>query len=233
MTPLATIQGLTKHFGFHTALDGVDLTLEAGRIIGIMGPNGAGKTTLLKILAGVLPPGDGRVQICGQTISPATRALTSYAPDHNHFFQWMRVEDALAYYADMFADFDLPRARELCQYLQLDPKAHVRQLSFGDQERATILLTLARRARLYLLDEPFTGIDPLAKEKVLKSILTALTEESSVVISTHQVKEIETTVDDVVFLDHGKVRLAQSAEDIRAGRGLSVEECYIQEYSND
>jgi ABC-2 type transport system ATP-binding protein len=233
MTELVAVKNLRKNFGFKPALAGVGLTLETGRIIGLMGPNGAGKTTLLNIIAGVLPADGGEVRVCGEMVSADTRRWTSYAPDQQMIHRWMRGTDAIAYYADMFADFDPARASDLAESLRIDLKAKIRQLSFGEQERVNVMLTLARKARLYLLDEPFTGIDPLAKDKILKAVMASVTEESSAIISTHQVKDVETMIDDVIFLQRGQVKMASSAEEIRESKRLSIEECYLQEYEND
>lgn len=233
MSKILSIQNVGKRFGFTHALNGVGFSLEAGRVAGLMGPNGAGKTTLLNILAGQIPPDEGDVQICGQPLSVHTRAFTSYVPDRTILFDWMKVKDALAYYKDMFADFDSDRADKLCEILQIEKKARIKQLSFGTRERVLVMLAFARKANLYLLDEPFTGIDPLGKDRIIKAILAGVTEESTVIISTHQVKEIETILDEVIFLDHGQVKLFQSAESIRAERGMSIEACYLQEFSHE
>lgn len=233
MTAICSVSGLSKSFGFKPALSGLELTVEPGKVVGLMGPNGAGKTTLLRILAGLLSADEGELLICGERISPSTRKWTSIASDHPMLMPWMRVQDALAYYSDMFSDFDERRANDLCNYFQVDKRSLVRQLSFGEQQRASIMLCLARKARLYLIDEPFNGIDPLAKDQVLKSILQTVSEDCSLVISTHQVKDVEAAIDEVIFLDRGKVLLQQSAEMIRSERGLSVEECYLREYSHE
>lgn len=232
-TPLLAIEQLTAHYGAAQALFGVDMSISAGETVALVGANGAGKTTLLNIIAGVLPADGGEVRVCGEMVSADTRRWTSYAPDQQMIHRWMRGTDAIAYYADMFADFDPARASDLAESLRIDLKAKIRQLSFGEQERVNVMLTLARKARLYLLDEPFTGIDPLAKDKILKAVMASVTEESSAIISTHQVKDVETMIDDVIFLQRGQVKMASSAEEIRESKRLSIEECYLQEYEND
>ena len=232
MTVIVSAKGMSKSFGSKRVLKGLDFELETGRVIGLMGPNGAGKTTLIKTLMNIYPLNGGQVEICGETLGTHTRRFISYMPDKNHLFRWMRVRDAMLYYRDMFADFDLNRARELCDFLKVDENEAVRKLSKGSVERALIMLTLSRRASLYLLDEPIGGIDPLGRNKILKSILAGLNESSTTLISTHLVKDVEMLVDEVLFINEGQFIYSGSAETIRAEQGRSIEECYLEVFEH-
>jgi ABC-2 type transport system ATP-binding protein len=232
MTAIVSVKGLTKTFGQKQVLKGLDFDLEAGRVIGLMGPNGAGKTTLIKTLMQIYHASSGEVRVCNETNSRAAQKYISYMPDKNHLFRWMRVSDAIHYYGDLFPDFDGGRARELCSFLQVDEKEAVKNLSRGLIERVLIMLTLARKTRLYLLDEPIGGIDPLGRDKILKTIRSELNEDCSILISTHLVKDVETLVDDVLFLNEGRLIFSGSAETIREEQGKSIETCYLEVFEN-
>jgi ABC-2 type transport system ATP-binding protein len=153
-------------------------------------------------------------------------------PDFNHLHKWMRICDAIQYYGDMFPDFDFTRAAELSAFLNLEKREKIHNLSSGYRQRLLVMLAFARKARLYLLDEPISNIDPLDRDKVLKTILGGLNEESSIIISTHLAKDIETIVDDLFFLNKGRIILAETAENIRMERGQSIEDCYLEVFAN-
>jgi len=232
MSNIITVSGLSKRFDRSPVLNGLDFSIDAGRIVGLMGPNGAGKTTLIKTIMQLYRPEQGRMVICGEDASNSSKKLMSYMPDTNPLFNWMRIHDTIHYYADMFNDFDSAHAREICGFLSLDENEKVKTLSKGTIERVLIMLTFARKARLYLLDEPISGIDPLGREKILKTILAGVNEESSVLVSTHLVKDVETIVDDVLFLNNGRILLSESADQLRETRGQSIEECYLEVFKN-
>lgn len=218
--------------GKKQVLNGLELKLQTGRVIGLLGPNGAGKTTLMKTLMNIYRPDAGKILICGEEAGFETKKYISYLPDLNPLFPWMLVRDAIHYYRDMFSDFDLSRAQELCAFLGIDEKEKVKNLSKGLKERVLIMLTFSRQARLYLLDEPLGGIDPLTCNKIIKTIFTGLNGESTIVISTHLVKDVETLLDEVLFLNQGQLVFSDSSENIREVRGKSIEDCYLEVLEN-
>lgn len=228
MSSIVAVKGLTKKIGHKRVLNGMDFELGAGKVIGLLGPNGAGKTTLIKTLMGILHADTGEVQICGEPAGFGAKRLISYMPDQNHLFPWMSVHDAMQYYSDMFSNFDMSHAKELCAVLGIDENEGVKNLSKGTKERVLIMLTLSRNARLYLLDEPIGGIDPLARNMIIKTIFAGVNPESTIIISTHLVKDVETLLDEVLFINRGELLLWDSAENIRESRGQSIEECYVE-----
>jgi len=232
MSVILSVKSAGKKFGRKQVLDGVDIEIPAGRIVGLLGPNGAGKTTLLNTVMNIYRLDSGKIEICGEPAGYHAKRLISYLPDANHLFPWMRVRDALKYYNDMFPDFDIIRAKELCILLEINEKARIQRISKGELERVLIMLTFSRKVPLYLLDEPLGGIDPLSRSKIVKAIFTQLDNGSTILISTHLVKDIETLLDDVIFLNKGKVIFAASADNIREVRGQSIEECYMEVFEN-
>ena len=165
-------KALTKNYGAKTALDSIDLTIEPGRIVGLLGPNGSGKTTFLKIAAGLLTPSAGEVTVCGGKIGPETKAVVSYLPDKTYLNRQQRICEILDFFQDFYADFDRTRAEEMLSVLHIDPNAKLKTLSKGNQEKVQLVLVMSRRARLYLLDEPIGGVDPAARDYILSTIIT-------------------------------------------------------------
>jgi ABC-2 type transport system ATP-binding protein len=232
MSAILEVENLSKSFGSRIALNRVSFTLEAGHVAGLMGPNGAGKTTLMKTIMKISKPNSGHVTVCGNDSVESIHRNTAFMPDRNMLFTWMRIRDAIHYYDDMFPDFDSKRATDLCGILGLTPADPIRSLSKGTVIRVLVMLTFSRNARLYLLDEPIGWFDPLAKHNILKTILVGLNEESTVLISTHQVKDVETILDDVLFLNKGTLILNDTAENIRQEHVESIEDRYIEVFQN-
>ncbi len=232
MSSIITVKNLKKRIGNRQILNGIDFELESGRVIGLLGPNQSGKTTLFKTIMNICHADSGNIQICGQPSESQTIKYISYMPDRNHLFPWMRVVDAMNYYSDMFSDFDMSYAKELCSFLKINEKDKIKTLSKGMIERVLIMLTFSRRARLYLLDEPFGGTDPLARNQIMKTIFRGQSEDSTILISTHQVKDVETLLDEVIFLNQGKVIFSETAENIRECHNQSIEECYLEVFQN-
>jgi len=222
-TELVKCTALTRDFGPVKALQGVDLTLEPGKIVGLLGPNGSGKTTLLKILNGLLQPTSGQVLICGKTPGTESKSLISYLPDRGYFPDWMRVGDMVELFADFYADFDRVKAAEMCRALGLEDDLGIKTLSKGTREKMQLMLVMSRKARLYLLDEPIAGVDPAAREFIMQTILTNYNEEGTVLISTHLLSDIEQVLDEAVFLQQGKIVLHESVDSIRERTGESVD----------
>ncbi|RDU23357.1 ABC transporter ATP-binding protein [Anaerosacchariphilus polymeriproducens] len=232
MNKIVSVKGLNKKINKKQILNNLSFEIEKGRIVGLLGPNGAGKTTLLKILMNIYHKDSGHVEICGLPLGYETKQHISYMPENNHLFPWMKINDAIQYYNDMFSDFDIKRADELCVILNINKEENISSLSKGGKERLLLMLTFARNTNLYLLDEPIGGIDPLTRKKLIKTIFSTANGECTILISTHQLYDVETLLDDVLFLHNGNLILLDSAEHIREECGKSLEEYYMEVFEN-
>ena len=212
-------KALTKRYGGKSALEGVELSIEPGRIVGLLGPNGSGKTTLIKLANGLLTPTSGEILIDGKAPSPETKAIVSYLPDRNALPDWMTVAQTVGYYADFYADFRRDAAQEMIQRLGLDVSQRVKTLSKG-------ILVMSRAAKLYLLDEPIGGVDPATRDYILRTIIGNYNEDASVVISTHLIADVEQVLDEVIFLQNGRVERHTTVDAIRGETGKSVDELF-------
>ncbi len=216
-------KGLTKHFGANRALENVNLTVAPGRVVGLLGPNGSGKTTLIKLANGLLTPTAGELRICGALPGKETHAVVSYLPDRCCLPEWMSAEQLMDFYDDFYDDFDRARAADMMGRLGLHPEMKVGQMSKGTKEKVQLILVMSRRARLYLLDEPIGGVDPATRDYILDTIIRNYDENASVIISTHLISDVESVLDDVIFLREGQVTLQASVDDIREQYGKSVD----------
>jgi len=228
--PLLECKNLSKNYSYFPALKDVNLTLERGRIIGLLGPNGSGKTTLIKLINGLLTPTSGKILINGLAPSPKTKARVSYLPDALALANWKKVEAILDYYKDFFADFDKAKAMDMLARLQLDPNAKFGSLSKGMKEKVQLILTMSRDADLYCLDEPIGGVDPASRDYILKTILNNYSENASVLISTHLISDIEKVLDDVIFLKQGCVTRFCPADELRDEYNMSVDALFREEF---
>jgi len=231
MVPVLETFGIEKRFlGCH-ALQGVDMSIQPGQIVGLLGPNASGKTTLLKIIAGLLQPAAGYVRYYkGAVPGPDARNTVSFCPDTLSIPRWMRVRDAFTFYREMYPDYSQARADELTGILDLQNciNTYAHSLSKGMQERLALALTFSRDTRLYMLDEPLDGIDPVGKMKVIDAILAMQPEGASTLVSTHLVKDIERIFDSVYFLSRGKVVFNGDCDAMREERGQTVEQAYLE-----
>lgn len=223
---LVICQGLTKNYGKKTALNNLNLTLGRGQFIGLLGPNGSGKTTTIKLLNGLLQPTSGSVLIDGQAPGTYTHSIISYLPDKNYLNDAMKVNDLISFFADFYTDFDRVKATDMLDSLQIDPLNRLKTLSKGNQEKVQLILTMSRKAQLYVLDEPIAGVDPAAREFILRTILTNYNENGTVLISTHLILDVEQVLDEAVFLQQGQVVLHESTDSIRERTGGSVDELF-------
>ena len=217
---------LSKSYGSVKALDHVNLNLEEGKIIGLLGPNGSGKTTLIKLASRLLVPTEGSITICGKEPSPETKAMVSYLPDRNYLPDWMNSGDLLDMFEDFFADFDRARAIEMLESLNIDMKMPLKKMSKGTKEKVQLILTMSRHAKLYLLDEPIAGVDPAARDYILRTIISNYDENATVLISTHLIADVENVLDEAIFLKEGQVVLHQSVDELKESTGKSVDEYF-------
>ena len=223
MEQLLNCQNLTKRYGYKTALDNIDLSLERGRIIGLLGPNGSGKTTLIKLINGLLAPSSGSIAINGFAPGPETKKIVSYLPERTYFNSWMKVTDILNFFCDFYEDFDRNRAADMLRRLGIDENERLGAMSKGTKEKVQLIMVMSRDAQLYCLDEPIGGVDPAARDYILQTIITNYNEHASVLISTHLIADIENVVDDVIFIQNGHIRLHASVDEIREQEGKSVD----------
>ncbi len=217
---------LSKYFYQKKALDKVDINIEKGKIYGILGPNGGGKSTFLKIAAGLLKPSQGEITIDNKKPGVYTKSIVSYLPETNYLYKWMKIKDALNFFKDLYADFDVERARESLKFMELEEEEKVTSLSKGMMGRLKLTLALSRKAKLYLLDEPLNGIDPISREKIITSILDSYSEKSSILICSHLIYYIEKLLDYVFFLSEGRIILSGDAEELRNKRGMSIDKLF-------
>ena len=216
-------KGLAKSYGSVQALGGISFGIEPGRIVGLLGPNGSGKTTLIKLANGLLTPSAGEILIDGHAPGRVSHGLVSYLPERTSLPLWMTVRALVGFYEDFYADFDRAAAEGMLRDLSISPAMRLKQLSKGNREKVQLILTMSRRAKLYLLDEPIGGVDPATRDYILHTILTNYDPEAAVVISTHLIADVEQVLDEVVFLDRGKLMLQASVDEIREERGMSVD----------
>jgi ABC-2 type transport system ATP-binding protein len=219
-------KGITKSYNKVTALNDFSITLESGRIVGLLGPNGSGKTTLIKLINGLLTPDAGTISICGMAPGAETKALVAYLPDNIYLNTWMTVQQIVDFFADFYEDFRADLALEMMNRLGISPKKKLKTLSKGNKEKVCLILTMSRNAKLYVLDEPIAGVDPAARDYVISTIVGNYNPDATVLISTHLIADIEQILDEVIFIQTGKVLLQKTVDTIREENGKSVDELF-------
>ncbi|MBR1847975.1 MAG: ABC transporter ATP-binding protein [Lachnospiraceae bacterium] len=217
---------LVKCYGKKQALNGVDLSVMPGRITGLLGPNGSGKTTIIKIANGLLTPTSGELRINGLKPNAQTKAMVSYLPERTYLANWMKVQDIIRYFQDFYADFDMNRAYEMLRALNINPEDPLKTMSKGMCEKVQLILVMSRRAQLYILDEPIAGVDPAARDYILRTILNNYDSNAAILISTHLISDVESVLDDVIFLRDGNVILQSTTDEIREKEGKSVDQFF-------
>lgn len=231
MSTILECKTLRKRYGIKEALCDIDLTLELGRIVGLLGPNGSGKTTLIKLACGLLTPTSGEILVDGKKPSKETKAVVSYLPERMALPAWMTAKQAMDYYQDFYADFRRYAAEDMLEKLGLDESQTIRSMSKGMREKLQLILVMSRAARLYLLDEPIGGVDPATRDYILKTIIANYNGDATVLISTHLISDVEQVLDEVVFLKEGNIMLHRSVDDIREAEGKSVDELFRQVFA--
>lgn len=226
MCEVLNCTNLTKRYGSVLALDNVNISLQSGRIVGLLGPNGSGKTTIIKLINGLLTPNSGTITINGNSPGPKSKAEVAYLPDSIYLNSWMTVKQIVAYFQDFYPDFRPFLAYEMMDRLGIEPKQRLKSLSKGNKEKVCLILTMSRNAKLYVLDEPIAGVDPAARDYVISTIINHYNPEATVLISTHLIADIEQILDDVIFIQNGQILLQKSVDDIREEHNKSVDELF-------
>ena len=209
----------------------MNLQIPAGKIVGLLGPNGCGKSTFIQLVAGLLQPDSGKIYIDGNEVGEKSKAIVSYLPERTYFNSWMRVEEIIKYFSEFYEDFDIARAYQLLQDLNISSTARLKTLSKGTKEKIQLILVMSRNAKLYLLDEPIAGVDPAAREYILSTIVSNYNPDATIIITTHLITDVERILDDFIFLSFGgKILKSGNAEAVRNESGKSLDELFKEEY---
>ena len=214
---------VSKRYGSFQALKQVSFSVGKGKIIGLLGPNGSGKSTLIKLANGLLVPTEGTIKIDGEPVGRKTKSMVSYLPERTYLNTWMRVEEMVEYFADFYEDFSKEKAYTMLSELHIDRKQRLSQLSKGNREKVQLILVMSRNAKLYMLDEPIGGVDPAARDYILRTIIGNYNPEATVIISTHLISDVENILDEVVFIKEGQLLMQKDVESIRMESGKSID----------
>ena len=217
------IKGISKSYGKKEALNNINLSIERGKIIGLLGPNGSGKTTLIKLINGLLTPNEGEITVDGNRIGNESRLAVSYLPDKTYLPDWMKVSDIFKMFTDFYGNFEIEKARDMLGRLNISEGERLKALSKGNKEKVQLILVMSRNAKLYLLDEPIGGVDPAARDYILNTIITTYNPDASVIISTHLISDIEKVLDEAIFIYSGQIVLHDTVDNIRENMGKSVD----------
>lgn len=217
---------LSKSFDNKKILKDVNLTLESGKVIGLLGKNGTGKTTLIKLINNLLTITEGEILFNGKPIGVESKNDISYLPERTYLDKSMTVNEVINFFSDFYTNFDAKKARKLLKDLDLDINQKLKKMSKGMQEKVQLVLVMSRKAKLYILDEPLGGVDPATRDYILDTILSNFDDGASVLISTHLIADIERILDEVVFIDNGKIVLTSSADELREKEKKSIDEIF-------
>ncbi len=226
MSELLKCNSLTKKYGELIALKAINLSIESGKIVGLLGPNGSGKTTLIKLINGLLTPSGGEIYVNGNVPGVESKKDVAYLPDNTFLNSWMTVEQIVDYFSDFYDDFRKDLAYQLLDRLGITPKVKLKTLSKGNKEKVSLILVMSRNAKLYVLDEPIAGVDPATRDYIISTIINNYNPESSVIISTHLISDIEQVLDEVIFINHGNIALQKTVDEIREENNMSVDELF-------
>ena len=226
MSTLLQCLDLTKTYGQVTALDHVNLTIESGKLIGLLGPNGSGKTTLIKLACGLLTPTSGDIRVLGKAPGPESKAEVAFLPDNSYLNTWMTVRQIVSMFTEFYTDFREELAYEMLAQLGISPDKKLKTLSKGNKEKVCLILVMSRNAKLYILDEPIAGVDPATRDYIMSVIINNYNPDASVLISTHLISDIEQVLDEVIFIQNGQITLQKAVDEIRAENGKSVDELF-------
>ena len=227
---LLEIKNLTKDYANKKVLKNINLKISKGKIIGLLGKNGTGKTTLIKLINDLLTPTTGEILINSEKISVNTKKKISYLPEKTYLNLQMKVYEVLDYFSDFYEDFDKSKAEKLLKDLKLDKNQKLSKMSKGMQEKVGLVLVMSRKADLYILDEPLGGVDPATRDYILDTILNNFNENASLIISTHIISDIERILDEVIFIDEGKIILHSDADELRKKENASIDEIFRRKF---
>lgn len=230
--PLVVCKQLNKNFGKKPTLRNINLKIPRGKIVGLLGRNGAGKSTLIKIFNDLITPTSGTVLINGQPVGVASKRIISYLPERTYLDKSLRVREAIAYFAEFYNNFDAAKAEKLVDDLGLDRDLKISKMSKGMQEKLQLILVMSRNAELYILDEPLGGIDPATRDYILDTILSNFEPNASMLISTHLIADIERILDEVIFIDRGRIVRTADADELRTTKHASIDTIFRKEFQN-
>ncbi|MGL6106887.1 ABC transporter ATP-binding protein [Romboutsia sp.] len=230
MENIVEIKDLKKSYGNKEVIANMNLDIPKGKIVGLLGPNGSGKSTLIKLMNGLLHPNSGEILICGISPSIETKKVVSYLPERTYLNDWMKVKDLLEFFNDFYEDFDMDKANNMIVSLSINVDEKLKTMSKGTKEKVQLILVMSRKASLYILDEPIGGVDPAARSYILKTILTNYCEDSTLLIATHLISEIENICDDIIFISSGNIILQGNVEEIREEKGKSIDALFREEF---
>lgn len=224
------LDNVVKRYGKKEALKGVSLDIPKGKIVGLLGPNGSGKSTMIKLLNGLLQPDEGSIEIAGMKPSIETKKIVSYLPERTYLSEWMKMKDLLKFFSDFYEDFDLEKAEEMIEALNINVDEKIKDMSKGTKEKVQLILVMSRNADVYILDEPIGGVDPAARSFIMRTILQNFSEESTLIIATHLISEIENICDEIIFLSYGEIKLQGNVDEIREEKGKSIDALFREEF---
>lgn len=231
MSNLVEITGVKKTYGLSkTVFYDLNLQIGEGKIIGLLGPNGSGKSTLIKIINGLMTPSSGELTVNGKTPGVETKKIVSYLPERTYLNEWMKVYELLDYFEDFYEDFRRERAEQMLANLRISIDDKLKNMSKGTKEKVQLILVMSRDADLYVLDEPIGGVDPAARDYILKTIIGNYNENATVLLSTHLISDIENILDEVIFLQYGQIRFHRSVDEIRSQEGKSIDQLFREVY---
>lgn len=230
MENMVEFKNVHKSYVNKEVLKGVNLNIPKGKIVGLLGPNGSGKTTMIKLMNGLLQADEGSVEIKGMKPSVETKKIVSYLPERTYLNDWMKVKDMLEFFKDFYEDFDMEKADRMIESLKIDKNEKLKTMSKGTKEKVQLILVMSRKAELYILDEPIGGVDPAARSYILDTILTNYNENSTLLIATHLISEIETICDDVIFISKGEIVLQGNVDEIREEKEKSIDALFREEF---
>ncbi len=224
------LENVVKRYGKKEALKGINLDIPKGKIVGLLGPNGSGKSTMIKLLNGLLQPDEGNIEISGMKPSIETKKIVSYLPERTYLSEWMKMKDLLKFFSDFYEDFDLEKAEEMIEALNINVDEKIKDMSKGTKEKVQLILVMSRNADVYILDEPIGGVDPAARSFIMRTILQNFSEESTLIIATHLISEIENICDEIIFLSYGEIKLQGNVDEIREEKGKSIDALFREEF---
>ena len=223
MENILECRNITKRYGSKVAINNLSVTVGSGKITGLLGPNGSGKTTLIKLIAGILNADEGEIFAGGNRIGIESKKIVSYLPERPYFTPGMKVSETIKFFSDFYNDFSSDAAESMLKSLDINPDARIRTLSKGNREKVQLVLVMSRKAKLYLLDEPMGGVDPAARDYILKTILNNYNPNGTIIICTHLISDIEQILDDVIFIQQGRIVKTASVDEIRSQEGKSID----------